>query len=159
LHARPPDTSLAEGSLTGERSTVQPSRLRRQDGFVRETIKYFAIFVVFLVMILDAVAVLQVQLSVRDNAKSAAQEAQQQFVSGGSTKQAQMAAKSYLDSKDARYISATVTPGVNGGDPVVTVVAERSAHTYVYHYFEKLPWGLGKRVTNLLNPTAVENSN
>jgi hypothetical protein len=46
----------------------------------------------------------------------------------------------------------------NKADAVVTVVVERGTDTYVYHYLTKLPWGLGERVDNLLNPTATGTS-
>jgi hypothetical protein len=134
---------------------VDLTRLKRQDGLVREAVKYFALFVVILVMILDAIAVLQVQLSVRDNAKVAAGEALSQYANGASRGQAEDAAQSYVEAKGGRYLSAHWSGGPARDDTVVTVTAERDSSTYLYRYFTYLPWGLGERVDNLLNPTAT----
>lgn len=133
---------------------MQLNRFRRQDGFVRETIKYFAIFVVFLVMVLDAIAVIQGQIAVRDNASVAATEAQQAYVGGQTTQQAQDLARTYVIAKGSKFVNATFSDTATREDTVVTVMAERQTHTYLYHYLSHLPWGIGHRVDNLLNPTA-----
>lgn len=134
---------------------MQLSTFRKQDGFVRETIKYFALIVVIMVMVLDTIAVAQVQLTVRDNATVAASDAHDQYVQGSTWPQSQQVAASYVEAKGSRFISASMSGAADRQSTVISVTAERGAHTYVYHYFTKLPWGLGDRVDNLLNPTAT----
>jgi Flp pilus assembly protein TadG len=129
-------------------------RLRRQDGVVRDVLKYLVLFVVVLVLILDAVAVIQVQLSVRQQTTDAADSARSVYVETGSTRLAKQAAEDYLGRHDSTYISSTVNTAGTRDQAVVTVTGERSADTIVYKYLTHLPW-LGERVENLLNPTAV----
>jgi hypothetical protein len=129
-------------------------RLRRQDGAVRDVLKYLVLFVVVLVILLDAVAVVQVQLSVRQQTTDAADAARSVYVETGSTVQAKEAARDHLESRDTTFISATVNTAGTRDQAVVTVTGERSADTIVYKYMTHLPW-VGERVENLLSPTAV----
>jgi hypothetical protein len=133
-------------------------RLKRQDGFVRETVKYFALFVVILIMILDAIAVVQVQMTVRSNASDAAKEAAAKYADGATWAHTHQIAETFVKAKDSRFVDATKSEGSRPEDTVITVIAERSSHTYLYHYFTNLPWGIGERIDNLLNPTAIEDS-
>jgi hypothetical protein len=123
------------------------------------TIKYAAIVVIFMVMVLDAIAVIQAQIAVRDNATVAANDAKDAYVNLQSMRQATNVASSYIEAKGGTFIGAHFSQAANRESTAVTVTAERQAHTYVYHYLEHLPWGLGKRVENLLNPTASGSSN
>jgi hypothetical protein len=129
-------------------------RLRRQDGAVRDVVKYLILFAVVLVIILDGVAVIQVQLSVRQHTSDAADSARSVYVETGSTGKAKEAAKDYLESRDSVFISASVNTAGTRDQAVVTVTGERSADTIVYKYLTHVPW-VGERVENLLNPTAV----
>ena len=137
---------------------MQFNRFRRQDGMAREAIKYFAIVVIFMVMILDTVAVIQTQVAVRNTATDAAVQAKAAYSEGQNVAQAKDVASAYVEAKGSRFISATVPATANKDTVVVTVIAERDTHTYVYHYLTKLPWGLGERVDNLLSPTATRTS-
>lgn len=125
---------------------------------IRDVIKYFALFVVILVMILDAIAVLQVQLTVRDNASVAADKALAAYIDNASWAASVQVAESYVEEKGSRFVGASQSGASRRPEEVVTVTAERKSKTYVYHYFTKLPWGLGERVDNLLNPTATGDS-
>ena len=137
---------------------MQLNRFRRQDGVVREAIKYFAIVVIFMVVILDAIAVIQAQIAVRNTASGAAGQARTSYVEGEDAAQAKEVASSYVEAKESRFISATLSETANRADVVVTVTAQRTTDTYVFHYLTKLPWGLGERVDDLLNPTATGSS-
>lgn len=129
-------------------------RLRRQDGMIRDVVKYLALFVVVLVLILDAVAVIQAQVSVREQASDAADIARSTYVETGSERAAKTAAESYLLSHDSRFLSATLSTQGGRDNTVASVTAERSADTFVYRYLVRLPL-VGERVDNALNPTAV----
>jgi hypothetical protein len=129
-------------------------RLRRQDGIARDVVKYLAVFVVILVMILDLVAVVQVQLTVREQATTAAEKGLEAYVDAGTRRSAEEAARDYLVGHDSEYISMTLTPARSRNEASVKVIAERSAKTYVYRYLTHLPY-VGDRVDNLLNPTAT----
>jgi hypothetical protein len=129
-------------------------RLKRQDGAVRDAVKYLALTVVIVVIVLDAVAVVQTQLSVRQKATDAAKAARSEYVETGSEKAARAAARSYLESRDAVLIAATFDSSGDRDKAVVAVTAEDSAETLVYKYLTRLPWA-GERVENLLEPTVV----
>jgi hypothetical protein len=121
---------------------------------IRDVVKYLALFVVFLVLILDAVAVIQTQVSVREQASDAADVARSTYVETGSEKAAKTAAESYLLSHDSRFLSATIDTRGGRDSTVASVTAERSAKTFVYKYLVNLPL-VGERVDNALNPTAI----
>jgi hypothetical protein len=129
-------------------------RLRRQDGAVRDVIKYLALAVVIVVIVLDAVAVVQTQLSIRQKATDAAKAARSEYVETGSEKAATAAARSYLETRDATFIAATIDASGDVDKTVVVVTAEDGAETFVYKYLTRLPWA-GERVENLLEPTVV----
>ena len=134
------------------------NRFRRQDGMVREAIKYLAIVVIFMVLVLDTIAVVQTQIVVRNTASDAAEQAKAAYTEGQNAAQAKNVASTYVEAKGSRFISATLPVTANKADAVVTVVVERGTDTYAYHYLTKLPWGLGERVDDLLNPTATGTS-
>lgn len=129
-------------------------RLKRQDGAARDVIKYLALGIVIVIIVLDGVAVVQTQLSVRQKATEAAESARTEFVQTGSEKTAAAAAKDYLVDHDATFISITMDTEGGRDKTVVAVTAEDSADTFLYRHLTGLPW-VGERVENLLEPTVV----
>ena len=130
-------------------------RLRGEDGFIRDAVKYVGLFVVILVLILDTIAVIQAQTAVRTTADRAAREALTSYVETGNKTAAGEVAKNYVESRDAVYLSATIDSGRSRNDAAATVSAQRKAKTYVFHYFSHMPWGLGEKVENMLAPAVT----
>jgi len=135
------------------------ARLRRQDGFVREVVWYLALIVIVAVVIFDVVAVTKAHLGVRQNAIDAADEAVSVYIQTGNPGMAQDSATVLLKEHGSVMIpgSFKLVPSAQGRDQAtVTVGARRSTPTYVFRYFERIPWGVGDWFHKELNPASIE---
>ncbi len=135
------------------------SRWRRQDGFLRGVVFYAAVFVIVGVLVLDAVAVVHASMGVRQNASDAADQALSTFVQTESPAMAMQSASTFLKIHSAVLLKAhsTLQQSTQGpSQATVTITATTQPHTYVFHYFEKLPWGIGSWFHRLLNPKSTQ---
>ena len=139
---------------------MNTSGLGRQDGLIRESIKWFAIVVVLAVLVLDAVSTLQGQLAVHQNATDAANDALTRYIqSGGNSGLSMDSASALLKERGAVYVTGHIVPSASGAERAVAyITAKRSTHTYVFHYLTHAPWGIGNWFDKLLDPTATETS-
>jgi hypothetical protein len=140
---------------------VRHSRWQRQDGFIRELIRFAAVIVILGVLVLDTFSVINTSLAVRQNATDAAKLALSTYVSTGRPGMALTAASGLLKLHDATLVMARskLTPATQAqGQTVVTITASKQPHTYVFHYFQKLPWGIGRWFHKILNPISSQTS-
>jgi hypothetical protein len=139
---------------------VRLTRWHRQDGFVRGTILIAVIIVVLAVLVLDTVAVVNASLGVRQNATDAADQALSTYVETENTGLAMASAATFLNLHDSVLIrqSSAFKPSKTGGpaQSTVTITAVRQPHTYVLHYLQSLPMGIGPWIHKTLNPRATE---
>ena len=135
------------------------SRWHRQDGFVRGSILIAAVIVVVAVLVLDTVAVVNASLGVRQNATDAADQALATYVETENSGMAMASASTFLKLHDSTLVKhdSVLKPTLGGPtQATVTITAVRKPHTYVLHYFQTLPWGIGPWVHKTLNPRATE---
>jgi len=141
------------------RNGVRDSRWQRQDGFLRGVITFAVIIVVVAVLVLDAIAVINAQLGVRQNATDAANQALSNFVLTSNPAVALDSASAFLKIHGSVMIrhESKLTPSAQGpGQATVTIAAFKKPNTYVLHYFQSLPGGMGRWFHKILNPHAVE---
>jgi hypothetical protein len=135
------------------------SRWQRQDGFVREVIYAAAAIVIVAVIVLDVVSVVNTSLGVRQNATDAANQAFSTFVQTNNTGIAMHSASSFLTIHDATLLKSESTldstVGTRPDQARVTITAAKVPHTYVFHYFQSLPW-VGPWFHKILHPQATE---
>lgn len=134
---------------------MRGSRLREQDGFIRESIYVFLTLLVVSAIVLDAVAAIQVGQTVKGDARDAAVAAADAFVQTSSNDAAQTQAESVLTSRGDTLLGFSVDS--RSGHAVYSVTAQRHARTYVFHYLAKLP-RIGDWVERTLNPKATRSS-
>ena len=136
------------------------SRWHEQDGFVRGSILIAAIIVIVAVLVLDTVQVVNASLGVRQNATDAADQALSTYVETENSGMAMASASTFLKLHDAVLIKkGSVLKTADNGSPsqaTVTITAVRTPHTYVLHYLQNLPMGIGPWVHKTLNPRATE---
>ena len=130
--------------------------MRRQDGLVREVIKYGAIIVVVAVVLLDVAAVIEAHYAVPQAATDAANAAVTRYVTTSDANQAQDEAKYTLSLRDMAMTAFRLSQGTGGGGTVAYVSDTKEVHTYLFHYFTGLPWGIGPWFTRILNPKATQ---
>ncbi len=136
------------------------SRWRQQDGFVREAVEIAAVIVILAVLVLDGVSVVQTTLGVRQNATDAANQALATYVQSESVDMAMQSASTFLKLHDATLLRSESTLAKNN-DPTqsrVTITAAKTPHTYVFHYFQSLPLGIGPWFHKILHPQATESN-
>lgn len=133
-------------------------RWRRQDGFLRGVIIFAAIIVIVGVVALDAVAVVHASLGVRQTASDAANQALATFVQTESRDLAMDSASTYLKLHNSILLKAqsTLQPSIQSpSQSTVTITATMKPHTYVFHYLQGLPLGIGPWFHRMLNPQAT----
>lgn len=138
---------------------MRHSRWQRQDGLIRGLIEFAVVIVVVGVLVLDAVAVVNASLGVRQNAADAADQALSTFIQTSNPGMAMQNASTFLKLHDSILLKAksNLTPSIQGpGQAKVTITAAKKPHTYVYHYFQSLPWGIGPWFHRLLNPSSTQ---
>jgi hypothetical protein len=137
---------------------VRLSRWRQQDGFVREAVQIAAVIVILAVLVLDGVAVIQTSLGVRQNATDAANQALTTYVQTENVEMAMQSASTFLKLHDATLLrsESALTKNYDPSQSRVTITAAKTPHTYVFHYFQSLPWGIGTWFHKILHPQATE---
>jgi hypothetical protein len=141
--------------------TVGLTGWRREDGLIREPLKYLAIVIIVALLVLDGIAVLTANLGVRQNASDAAQQALTAYIQTNSAPEAMQSAATFLSTHDAKLVVATssLKPSAQGSSAaVVTITATRKAHTRLFHLLEAAPWGVGSWIRGLLNPSSTRST-
>jgi Flp pilus assembly protein TadG len=115
----------------------QRTRLRGQDGFIRDVIWIAVILLVIAVVILDGMAIFRAYQSA-DDATSAAEEARTEYAQTTDLTAAKLAAEQYLAKSDIEMTSFKAVQTANG-TVKFTVTATASADTYVFSYLGKIP--------------------
>jgi Flp pilus assembly protein TadG len=115
----------------------QRSRLRGQDGFIRDVIWIAVILLVIAVVILDGMAIFRAYQSA-DDATSAAEEALTEYAQTSDVTAAKLAAEQYLAKSDIEMTSFKAVQTASG-TVKFTVTATASADTYVFTYLGKIP--------------------
>ena len=138
---------------------MRHSRWQRQDGFVRGVIIFAAIIVIVAVLVFDAISVVNAPLGVRQNATDAADQALSNFIQTSNPPWRMDSASTFLKLHGSVMIKhgSKLTPSNQGpGQATVTIAASKKPHTYVLHYFQSLPGGMGNWFHKVLNPRATE---
>ena len=125
---------------------------------MREAVEIAAVIVVLAVLVLDGVAVIQTSLGVRQNATDAANQALTTYVQTENVDMAMQSASTFLKLHDAVLLrsESTLTKNYDPSQSRVRVTAAKTPHTYVFHYFQSLPWGIGHWFHKILHPQATE---
>jgi hypothetical protein len=141
------------------RNSVRHSRWQRQDGLIRESLKFALVIVIVGVLVLDVVSVINASLGVRQNAADAADQALTTLIQTNNPTMAMQSASTFLKLHGSFLVKAgsNVATSVQGpGHATVTITATRKPHTYVFHYFQSLPWGIGPWFHQILNPRSTQ---
>jgi Flp pilus assembly protein TadG len=115
----------------------QRSRLRSQDGFIREVIWIAVILGVIAIVILDGIAIFSAYQSA-DDATSAADEARTEYAQTTSVPAAQQAAQQYLDKSELEMVGFKAVQTANG-TVKFTVTAKATADTYAFKLLGAIP--------------------
>ena len=118
-------------------TVTQRSRLRSQDGFIREVVWIAVILGVIAVVILDGMAIFGAYQSA-DDAASAAEEARTEYAQTLDVPTAKLAAEQYLAKSDLEMIDFKAVQ-TDGGTVKFTVTAKASADTYAFRYLGMIP--------------------
>ena len=111
------------------------------------------------VLVLDVVSVINASLGVRQNAADAADQALTTLIQTNNPTMAMQSASTFLKLHGSFLVKAgsNVATSVQGpGHATVTITATRKPHTYVFHYFQSLPWGIGPWFHQILNPRSTQ---
>ena len=131
------------------------TRLRRQDGLIREAIWLFVIIAIIAVVVLDGLALFRANQSVRDAAATAANEARNAYTQSPTLASAKLAAQNYLASNGDTFVKMTASQATDG-TITFTVTARTHADTYAFKYLRYV--GLKKWVQQTSNPTVTRSS-
>ena len=115
----------------------QRSRLRSQDGFIREVIWIAVILGIIAVVILDGMAIFGAYQSA-DDATSAAEEARTEYAQTINVPAAKLAAQQYLDKSDIEMVDFKAVQ-TEDGTVKFTVTARSTADTYAFRYLGMIP--------------------
>ena len=115
----------------------QRSRLRSQDGFIREVIWIVVILAVIAVVILDGMAIFRAYQSA-DDASSAADEARTEYAQSLNVGAAQQAAEEYLTKSGIEMVDFKAGQ-TESGTVRFTVTAKATADTYAFRYLAVIP--------------------
>jgi hypothetical protein len=113
------------------------SRLRGQDGFIREVIWIVVVLTVIGVVVLDGMAIFGAYQSADDAAK-AAREARTEYAQSLDVPLAKLAAQQYLTKSGLEMIDFKAVR-TDAGSVRFTVKAQASAETYAFRYLGKIP--------------------
>ena len=116
----------------------QRSRLRNQDGFIREAIWIVVILTIIAVVILDGMAIFSAYQSAGDNATNAAEDARTEYAQSLNVPAAKAAADEYLTKKGLEMVTFTAAQ-TSGGTVRFTVTAKATADTYAFHLLGAIP--------------------
>ncbi len=114
------------------------SRLRRQDGFIREILWVALIIAIIAVVILDGMAIFRAHQSVSDDSTRAADEARSEYAQTTNAPAAKLAAEQYLAKSDLELVAYSATRNAEG-NVEFTVTAKATADTYAFKLLGVIP--------------------
>ena len=135
---------------------TQRSRLRGQDGFIREAIWILVILTIIAVTILDGMAIFSAYQSAGDSATNAADAARTEYAQSISVPAAKLAADAYLSKKGLEMVGFKATQATDG-TVQFTVTAKATADTYAFRLLGSIPQ-LKHWVERTTHPVRVGNA-
>ena len=132
---------------------LRNSRLRRQDGFIREILWVALVIAIIAVVILDGMSIFTSHQSVRNDSATAAKEARTEYAQTVNVPAAKLAAQQYLTRSDLQLVSFSALQNAEG-NVVFTVKAQAAAKTYVFRFLKVVP-GLKKWEEKMTHPSAT----
>jgi hypothetical protein len=114
------------------------SRLRSQDGFIREVVWIVVILAIIAVVILDGMAIFNAYQSAGDTSSDAAQAALTEFAQSQNTSAAKLAAEEHLAKSGLTMVDFKITQSLEGNTQI-TVTARDHADTYAFHFLGAIP--------------------
>ena len=134
---------------------VRFARLRAEDGLIRGIVGLALILAVIAVVVVDSISMFSASQKVASDARGGANAARFAYSQASNIVIAERAAKNLLRHAGDKVIS--VKSEATAGEPVFTVSASRTAHTYVLKYGTHLPW-IGKQIGRWLHPQSTGTS-
>jgi Flp pilus assembly protein TadG len=135
---------------------TQRSRLRGQDGFIREAIWIVVILTIIAVAILDGMALFSAYQSAGDGATNAADAARTEYAQSVDVPAAKLAADAYLSKKGLDMVAFKATQATDG-TVQFTVTAKATADTYAFRLLGSIPQ-LKDWVARTTHPTRTGNA-
>ena len=135
---------------------TQRSRLRGQDGFIREAIWIVVILTIIAVAILDGMAIFNAYQSAGDSATNAAEAARTEYAQAVNVPAAKLAADAYLAKKGLEMVDFKASQAADG-NVLFTVTAKATADTYAFHLLGGIPQ-LKHWVARMTHPVRVGNA-
>jgi hypothetical protein len=126
------------------------SRLRSQDGFIREVVWIVVILAIIAVVVLDAMAIFNAYQSAGNTSSDAAKAALTEYAQSQNAASAELAAKEQLSKNGLTLVNFKITQTAEGNTKV-SVTAKDHADTYAFHYLGAIP-PLKDWVERTLNP-------
>lgn len=133
---------------------VSTTRLRRQDGFIREVLWLCLVLAIIAIVLLDGMAIFGGHQSAKDDADQASQEARTAYAQSQDVDQARTAADQYLLKSGDELAGFEVTKNL-AGDIAFEVTAKTEVKTYGFKYLAYIP-PLKKWVRHVEHPRATE---
>jgi Flp pilus assembly protein TadG len=114
------------------------SRLRSQDGFIREVVWIVVILAVIAVVILDGMAIFNAHQSAGNTSSDAAEAALTEYAQSQNPSAAKLAAEEQL-SKNGLKMTGFKIAQTTDGNTKITVTAKDHADTYAFHFLTAIP--------------------
>lgn len=135
---------------------MRTSRLRGQDGLIREAFYILLVIGILAVVLLDAMALLNAHQGLADDTQAAADAARNAYAEAVSASAGKEAAAQSLNAAGATLVSVKAFRTADGV-VAFTVTAKDHADTYAFKYLRVVP-GLKKWTYKMLNPEATRTS-
>ena len=135
---------------------TQRSRLRGQDGFIREAIWLVVVLTIIAVAILDGMAIFNAYQSAGDSATNAADAARTEYAQSVNVPAAKLAADAYLSKKGLEMVGFKAVQATDG-TVQFTVTAKATADTYAFRLLGSIPQ-LKHWVERTTHPVRVGNA-
>lgn len=135
---------------------LRSSRVRSQDGFIREILWVAVIIAIIAIVMLDGMALFNAHQSAHDSAATAAKEALTEYAQTTNLPAAKLAAVEYL-AKSGAKLEEFKAAQTSEGNVVFSVTASASADTYAFRYLKAIP-PLKDWVERVTHPTGTETS-
>ena len=117
---------------------TRSSRLRGQDGFIREVLWVGLTLAIIAVVILDGMAIFRGYQTVSDDSTRAADEARNEYGLTTNAPAAKLAAAEYLKKSDLELVAYSATRNAEG-NVEFTVTAKATANTYGFKLLAVIP--------------------
>jgi Flp pilus assembly protein TadG len=114
------------------------SRLRSQDGFIREVVWIVVVLAVIAVVVLDAMAIFNAHQSVSNTSSDAAQAALTEYAQSQNAAAAKLAAEEQLAKNGLTMVSFKINQNPEGNTKIV-VTSKDHADTYAFRFLGKIP--------------------